>query len=436
MLMVRERNKVTSKRFWKVSQMRRIRTLPSSETGDDRGNTMIIAMAVLMIMGILAAAVWAKTISGLRMAGYDKVHLQTLAVADSGIDEATFRIEQLDPEDPSTLSISQLTGEGGMSGGAFQYEATRKSSHGWEITSVATVGSVRRAIRAEAVTMPKFGFGIQAKSAVTMNGNPGDFCSYDPNVPGFDPVCVPNLEEPIIGTSGTITCSGGGWNDVPVMLFPPGSGGNCQNMQESPTPYNWEPVVPPADNLGCPNGGNWNAGVVASLAPGNYVCNNLTLGVGSNEDLCTNPATIDMWSHIAVYVTGNLTFGRGMYLNVDDSSSRGCTNPPVGPPMGHPFTFWPTEQAGAFRVFVASTSEINIQQGTHLPAASMVLFAPNSWATANGGPNLRVFGSVMLDTFTNNGALDVVGYDRSLSLITTKTYKIVNWTEVPPPSGV
>lgn len=410
---------------------------------DDRGNTMIIAMAVLMIMGILAAAIWAKTISGLRYASYDKTHLATLSVADSGIDEATFRLEQLDPEALSTQDIVELNGTGSMSGGDYEYIATRKSNIEWEMTAVAEVDGVRRAIRADAVTRPKHGFGIETVSALTLNGSPADsICSYDSLNPdsNYGELCAgAGLDTPILAAGGYLGCQGAGWNDVPVMIYPPAGSSDCADTTQSPTTHEWDPPVAPIagglttlqDNAAgdC----NVTAADLWAAAPGAYNCKDLVLGPNGDEDLCTND-TVDMWDHIAIHVTGSVTFGNGVYVNVADAS-RGCKPNVAGPLMGNP-SFYPTESAGTFRVYVASQDEIDIQNGAHLPAASMVLYAPYSWAKANGGPHLRIFGSLFLDHFTNNGSLEVLGYDRSLSLITTKTYKVVNWREIPPPQGI
>lgn len=434
---------VNSKRFLRTRTMA---VSSSSKHRDDRGNTMIIAMAVLMIMGILAAAIWAKTISGLRFAGYDKTHLATLSVADSGIDEATFRLEQLDPEKQSTLEIMELNGEGSMSGGDYEYVATRQSELAWEMTAVAEIDGVRRAIRANAVTRPKFGFGVETVSALDLQGNPTDICSYDSREgagsnPPYGELCsggTPPLDAPIMATGGSLDCNGSGWDEVPVMIYPSGSS-DCSMTSQSPSRHEWEPPVAPLPG-GLTTLQDNAAGDcfvteddLDDLDAGAYNCKNLVLGPDGDEDLCTDP-DLDMWNHVAIHVSGTVTFGSGVYINAADGT-RGCNEPAMGPQMGSP-AFWPTAQAGTFRLYVSSAAKIDIQTGTHLPAASMVLYAPYSWAVANGGPHLRLFGSAFLDTFTNNGALEVLGYDRSLSQITTKTYKIVNWREIPAPADV
>lgn len=409
---------------------------------DDRGNTMIIAMAVLMIMGILAAAIWAKTISGLRYAGYDKTHLATLSVADSGIDEATFRLEQLDPEAQSTLDIVELDGAGSMSGGDYEYIATRKTNIEWEVTAVAEVDGVRRAIRADAVTRPKHGFAFETVSGLDLNGSPSDICSYDSSEvgPAFGEQCMEELQGPIIGAGGAIKCSGEAWNDVPVMIFPPAGSSNCADETQSPSSHEWDPPVAPIAGGLATLQDNAAGDCFVSAAdlwaapPGAYNCRDLVLGPNGDEDLCTND-TVDMWDNVSIHVWGKVTYGNGVYVNVADLAGRGCKPNVAGPWMGQP-PFYPTEAAGAFRVYVSSAGTIDIQQGAKLPAASMVLYAPYSEAVANGSPNLRVFGSLFLNTFTVNGAIDVVGYDRSLSRITTKAYKIVNWREIPPPIDV
>lgn len=419
---------------------------------DDGGNTMIIAMAVLMIMGILAAAVWAKTISGLNHSGYDRTHLSVMAVANSGLDEAMFRLEQISPDDESITDT--LTGSGEMSGGSFSYTATRKDDLSWEIVSVAVIGgpnapyTIRRAIKADARTTSRFDVAVGGRTSVSFSGNPLDTdqaCSYDSRDVSNPVYCAGypepnNLTAALIGTSGSLDCNGNAsdWNEIPVVLWPPSSSatGACQNtVPPPPTPYPWEPVVAPQ-----PGGSNalWDNGSgdcnltgadVAAMNPGVYNCTNLVLGAGGNQSMCTNNS-VDMWNPIEIYVSGDLDFDGGAWLNVGDQPNGGCApRAATGPEIDG---LYPTEMAGAFRVHKASTSQIGTPGGANKPVMSMVLYAPYSSFTLNGGPQVYIFGSVMVDQFDTNGAVNVLAYDRSLSLITTKKYYIQNWREIPP----
>lgn len=430
--------------FKKSSDMRKGR--------DDTGNTMIIAMAVLMIMGILAAAVWAKTISGLNLSGYDRTHLSVMAVANSGIDEAIFRLEQISPDESGITDT--LTGSGNMSGGSFSYTATRKNDLSWEIVSVAVIGgsdspyTIRRAIKADARTTSRFDVAVGGRTSVRFSGIPldaGQACSYDSRDTGSDVYCADGsrdgpLTAALMGTSGSLDCDGNAqsWGQIPIVLWPPSGSatGACQTtVPPPPAPYPWEPVEAPN-----PSGSNaiqdnaagdcyLTGADVASMGAGVYNCRNLVLGSGGNQAMCTNNS-VDMWNPIEIYVSGNLEFERGAWLNVGDLPNGGCApRPAAGPEIDG---LYPTEMAGAFRVYKASSSEIVTPGGANKPVMSMVLYAPYSTFQLNGGPQVYIFGSVMVDQFDTNGAVNVLAYDRSLSLITTKKYYIQNWREIPP----
>lgn len=429
--------------------------LSSRHDRDDRGNTLIIAMAVLMIMGILAAAVWAKTLSGLNRSGYDKTHLSVIAVANSGLDEAMFRLEQLNPDDFNITDT--LTGSGEMSGGSFTYTAIRKDDLTWEILSVAEIGdagspyTIRRAIRADARTTSRFDVAVGGKSSVSFSGNPFDTsnaCTYDSRDFSNYPIyCADgshdgDLTSALIGTSGTLACTGSNdWDEFPVVLWPPQSStannNNCNNLvPPPPAPYPWEPVVAPqpgGSNALMDNGAgdcNLTGADVASVLPGVYNCTNLVLGAGGNQAMCTNNA-VDMWNPVEIYVSGDLDFASGAYLNVGPQGAGGCAGSATGPTIDG---VYPTAMAGSFRVFKASSTEIGVPGGANKPVMSMVLYAPDSSFTLNGGPQVYIFGSVMVDQFDTNGAVNVLAYDRSLSLLTTKKYYVQNWTEVRAPA--
>lgn len=415
---------------------------------------MIIAMAVLMIMGILAAAVWAKTLSGLKYSAYDRTHLSVLGLANSGLDEAVFRLEQIDPSDEDAPTI--LTGSGAMSGGTFEYEATRKDDLTWEITSTAIVDEVssetviRRAIRAEASTTSLFEVAVGGRTQVIFSGNVfnvAQACSFDSTDASnaFGNKCGEDLEKALIGTSGKLTCTGSSdWEDIPVILWPPNGqtsdNNKCENIvPPPPNPYPWEPVVVPTGAKPCPYGGNLTAANVPSIEAGVYSCTNLTLGVGGDQAMCTMNA-ISQANPIEIYVSGTLEYVGGAMLNVGPKTAGGCWADPVpgsepseGPTIDG---IYPSEQAGAFRVYKSSTSDIVVPGGNNKPKASMVLYAPYSQFTLNGGPQVYIFGSAMVDRFDTNGAVNVLAYDRALSLITNKKYYVRNWREVRAPDSV
>lgn len=444
--------------------MRRILIMRQRFDGD-AGNTMIIAMAVLMIMGILAASVWAKTLSGIHLSQRDQGHFQTMAVANSGIDVAMFRIEQIDPGDSAAPTV--LTGSGSFNGGTYTYEATRRNTINWEITALAVSGdgTQHRAIRVDSDTMPKLAVAVGGKTSVDFNGNPAlaGLCAYTSasSSPDFDTECVNGaggtavLDKPLVGTSGSLACTGSGWADVPAIGWPtagsnPSSSG-CDNFTISTQPYPWDPFPVPGNALPCPDNGVITALTISQgkLTPGGrYKCTNLTLGTGDDMNLCLDPLQFTQANDVEFYITGDLHFGKGVAINVGRGTNANhtandgtkCPGAPKGTAIETTANDWyyPTAQPGAFRVYGSGTGSI-IPDGNGSGAANvaMVVYAPDmDYADIGGGPHIVMFGSLMVNEYRANGQIRCVAYDNSLSTITTKKYVLVNWREIVPPAQV
>lgn len=105
-------------------------------------------------------------------------------------------------------------------------------------------------------------------------------------------------------------------------------------------------------------------------------------------------------------------------MNVS-SGVGGCAGSAAGPTVDG---YYPTASPGAFQIYKSSSSEVDFQSGSSIPKLSLALYAPLSWGTCSGAPNFRLFGSVMLDSFTNNGCLTFVYHDRALPAKSSASY--------------
>ena len=419
---------------------------------DERGSTMVVAMAVLLVLGIVATSVWVKTLGGLSQASFEQRRLAALATANSGLDEAVFRVEQIDlsliPEDYS------FTGEGETQDGQYRYKVDRTGLRRWQIVATGRSTDGIRSVRAEIFTTSRYDHAIATKDSTTVNGDPNELCAFQSGTQNLD--CPPS-DVSLLGSAGAIRCAGNSWDEVQISIYPPdGSASGCgtlgDNVVQSPDPLILEEPVIPGGTQPLPGCGSIYANCTLdptdfrSLAPGIYQVRNLTLGApvqgNAMNNLCS-PLAVTQDNPVIIYVTGELRFEKNVRLNVGTTNAgdeAGCDDPPpvggghtqVGPTIEG---YYPTREPGGFRIIrtcPSSPAEIDTQQGQAQPVVSMILDAQCSTVTSNGGPHFYLFGAAVLSQYTDNGSLRVLAYDRRLASIITHRYYVSNWTEIPP----
>jgi hypothetical protein len=420
---------------------------------DDKGSTMIVAMAVLLVLGIVATSVWVKTLGGLSQASFEQRRLAALATANSGLDEAVFRVEQIDlstvPEDYT------FTGAGETADGQYVYKVERTALRRWRIVATGRSADGTRSVRAEIFTTSRYDHAIATKDSTVVHGKPDKICAFESGTTG-DRDCPPE-DVSVLGSAGRITCAGNGWDEVQITIYPPdGSASGCgtlgDNVVQSPDPLVLEEPVIPSGTQPLPGCGSTNATCTLDptrfrqVVPGIYQVRNLTLGAPIQGNVMNNlcsPLGVSQNNPVIIYVTGELRFEKNVRLNVGTPNAgdgEGCDDPPpaggghtaVGPTIGG---YYPTRDPGGFRIIrtcPSSPAEIDTQQGQAQPVVSMILDAQCSMVTSEGGPHFYLFGAAVLSQYTDNGALQVLAYDRSLASITTHRYYVSNWTEIPP----
>ncbi len=415
---------------------------------DDRGNTMIVAVGVLMIVGIIATSVWVKTLGGLDIASFEQKRFAAFSVANSGFDEALFRLEQWELDDMPAVGQIVFSGSGSTAEGDFSYIVTRIADRQWSIVATGTNRSDQstRSIKAKVYTDSRYKHGIYTRDGTDLNGTPGDLCAFDSDDPD-DADCPPD-DTALLGSSGIIDCSGNGWDEISMTLYPPDgdAGGQCgekgKNINTATSPYDFVPVTaPPPDAQVLPGCTVVSCTITpqmfASLPPGDYKVVDLVIGSGSNQDLCRRR---DGERSITIYVTGSLSFASGVFINARERNGRGCTGyEEVGPyiDVRGAGEYAPTAPPSDFIVIQTCTqskpAEIDRGQGRKQPVASMVLDAMCSVMTSNGGPHFLLFGAALLSEYVVNGSLKLLAWDRQLAnLKQFLKYRVTDWREIPP----
>jgi hypothetical protein len=440
----------------KISKSRiRIRRSPMLLHRDDSGNTMIVAVGVLMIVGIIATSVWVKTLGGLEQSVFEQKRVAAFAVANSGLDEALFRLEQWDFDSMPPVGQTVFTGQGSVADGDYSYRVIRTGTRSWSIvaTGVNRDEQSTRSIKTDVYTSSRYKHGIYTKDDMTLNGSPGSLCAFTSSTQGNPGTadCPPD-DTSLLGTSGEISCQGNGWDEISITIYPPDASASRQcvgdgNVNEAPSPYEFSVTAPPPNAQILPGctavSCTISPQMFASLPPGDYRVQNLTIGSGPDQDLCRPPLQLGQSTNI--YVTGTLRFARAVYINVGSNNPqrRGCTGPRVGPMIeegqGNDM-FWPTAPPSDFIVTKTCTEGQPVDEiirdgggGTAIPAASMVIDALCSRMTMNGGPHFLLFGAALLYEYEVNGALKLLAWDRNLAnLKQFLQYRVTNWREIPP----
>ncbi len=421
---------------------------------DESGNTMIVAVGVLMIVGIVATSVWVKTLGGLDQAAFEQKRFAAFSVANTGFDAALFRLEQWDFDRMPPVGQVVFQGTGQTSDGEYGYTVVRTATRRWTITATgrnATDQSVR-SIKADVYTVSRYTHGIYTRDSMVLNGNPDQLCEFTSSTAGGSDLDCPPDDNSLLGTSGAIRCQGAGWDEISMTIYPPSGSAEEQcvasdgsNVNQADSPYEFQPITePPADARPLPGctvqSCTISPQMFSSLAPGTYTVRDLVVGSARDQNLCRAP--LPAGQSVKIYVTGTLTFADGVYINVKaqgGGSREGCsTFPQVGSwvETGGSRRYAPTAPPSDFIVIRTCSGQPDaeiVRQGNSQPVASMVLDAMCSRMTDNGGPHFLLFGAALLDQFRINGSLRLLAYDTNLAnLREFQGYRVTKWREIPP----
>lgn len=404
-----------------------VRTRASARR-DERGN-MVVAVGVIMVLGLLSAAVVARTLAGLKSTRQGQDFSAALANADAGLSDALFRIDQLGNAPASTFCVGSngactLTTVPAAPG--MQYTARRVDDNTYTVLSKGMVNGQPHAIEATVSRTYTYPYVIFGRSAVTFNGNTGN---YDP-VSGAGPIETVDANNnvvlspaPDVATDGQVTCNGSS-SPAHHQNYYKGGGTSCANgylVSGTYNPQDPAPSCPAAPNvpptpcvpsgvLPCPAVGGT---LPASLLPGAYKCTEAnaaggtisfpsTFAVGSGS---ANNGVVELFVMSTNGTNLNVSFaGDDVNLNGD-----------------------PTK----LRVYLAGAGSVLEGNGAHAGSFTGIMYAPSADATGNAcKANWR--GSLVINTFTCNGGPHLqVQYDNRIQTIVSSGWSVSNYTEIP-----
>jgi len=397
---------------------------------DERGNIIVI-MGVIMVLLFLSIGVVARTTSGLHSTRQGQDFSAALANADAGLSDALFRIDQLGNDPASSFcvganaacSVTSVPGASGVS-----YTARRVDDDTYTVLSRGMVNGQPHAIQATVVRSLEFPFAIFAKTAITFDGNSGNYDSSDGTGPvetvdeSGNVVLIPKAD---VASSGQVTCNG---SDSPAhkQAYFDGGGTSCDNGCLLPGTYN--PVDPtsscpapvnipttpclPSPHGACPA---VNGVLPAALTPAVYYCTQADLPGGALSFPGTFTVGPGLGNEGAVSIFIIPTDNTNITLNMTDSVINLNGDPTK------------------LRIYMKGGS-IDSGGGGHSVDFTGILWAPSA-EEVNPSCKANWRGALVLNVFTCDGGPHLqVHYDSRLQSLKQSTWTVTNYTEIPSSS--
>ena len=395
---------------------------------DDRGS-LVIALSVIMVLGMLGVAVAYRTDGAVRNSARDQNFNLALANADAGINDALFQLDQMgnDPEEfcvgvDDTCYLDELAGAPGV-----KYRASRVSDNEFTVISEGLVNGVPHAAEALFERDVFYPFAIFGKDHVTFNGK-GTYAVDATNEDG-----TPDPEsEAFVGSNGDITCnSGKGVGDGQVS-FPDGGNKGCPGWEEGEGSYDPQDPVegcPAGDDATpttpcfaasltevCPDGGD---GVLDSpITPGVYVCRKSVTVRGT----LTVANSSENSGRVELFVMPPLT-GGPVDLVLAGPAFGSVVNPATAPDTPDP---------KKFQVFMAGEGNVVMGNGINTTNFTGTIYAPS--ADVSDSCQFTITGAIVVGSFTCNGTPNMtVNYTSALNGLLQEGWHISNYT--PRASG-
>ncbi|HUC14982.1 MAG TPA: hypothetical protein VMS00_11075 [Acidimicrobiales bacterium] len=398
---------------------------------DDRGS-IVIAMLVLLILSLLALGTIARTLGGLREAARNAHYAGALGVADGGLSDALFQIDQ---QTSSSSSFCVGPGSGCTlssvpSAPGAQYRAivpdypntSTSDPNEFVVQSEGIVNGVSHAIQALVERDAAAQFATFGVSAITLNGH-----GSNASITGGP-----------IGSDGNISCNGGGNDGTSQQVYGGGSN-NCPIPIAPPGSY-----IPQAPAQTCPASGFTfmapcvPSGATLQTCPANNTFVTATYNRGVYE--CFGDVTFSGTVTVA-NPNGNDPDGGGGITSTDDGDDDDGMQVFVFPTAGDPgptvnlagAVINPSRPSRDFRLYVAGDAATTINPGNGSSAVTMtgLLWAPTASMTVNGG-QMTFTGSIVVNTFTINGNPNLtLTYDTGLEDLLQQDWRVTDYTEIP-----
>ena len=410
-----------------------------AERGDERGS-LIIAITIALVLMMLSSLLVALVIGNEDLIVSRQKVFSGVNGADAGLSDALFRLDQgtsdagnngvmcynpaLAAQGDANCSVTagnaspQLTGieyvARTVPAGTAPAAATE-----WIVQAIGNASTgFHGAVQETLTRSSKYPFALFGKQGLTFTGNTQggvNFGSYTAGAPGvgtYTP-CNDSTASPpclLLGSDGSISCSGPSPAGVEGIIFATGSGGgsdSCGTATSRNSVYQVpDPILPPGSQT-CPNGGNLGSGYgYPNIPPGVYNC---TSTVNISGTLAVSPATGPAQLYI---MTGSSTSN---FLAVAGGSQINTTIPVgsltnSGPPSGSTL---PNSQL--FQVFTNSNGNLTSNGNSNSFIFAGVLYAPDAYLTNNGCQS-EFLGTVTINTYTCHGGPNLsFWYDNTLS---------------------
>jgi len=386
---------------------------------------------VLLILSLLALGTIARTLGALSQAARNAHYAGALGVADGGLSDALFQIDQ---QTSSSSSFCAGAGSGCAlsslpSAPEAQYRAivpdypntSVQDPNEFVVQSEGIVNGVPHAVQALVERDAAAQFVTFGVSSITLHGH-----GSNSSITGGP-----------IGSDGSITCDGGGNDGTSQQVY--GGGSNNCPIPVAP-PGSYQPQAPAQT---CPqNGFSFMAPCVPSGATleGCPASNTFTTGTYSEGVYeCFGDVSFAN-STVTVSAPVNDGDGGGGVTSTDDGDGDDGMQVFVFPTTGDPSptvsmsgaVINPTEPSRDFRLYVAgSAPTIDPGNGSHAMTMTGLLWAPTASMTVNGG-QMTFTGSIVVNTFTVNGNPNLtLTYDTGLEALLQQDWRVTDYTEIP-----
>ena len=407
----------------------------------DETGSIIVALMIILIIVVLSSMLLVRVIGNqeitvARQSGYSGV-----ASADAGLSDALFRLDQgpadtgttgvmclnaANPSDPNCqVQASAATPQ--LSGVSYVARTVPtgtppNAATEWTIQAVGNAkGGIGGAVQETVTRSSQYPFALFGNTSLSFTGNTqGNFGTYTPGANGGGnlstcPATATANPCLLIGSDGTINCSGPSPASIQSVFYNTGSGGGsngCGTSQSQNVAYNIPAPVAPSGAQPCPNGGNLGSGAsppYPTIAPGTYLC---TSEVTVSGTLTVSPSTGPVQLYIIIPTAQNTSGSTFFYPAAGSQINTTITYADMSSGGPQPTDTLPSSQL--FQVFSNSVGQLNVN-GQHGFVLGGILYAPAA-SLSSAGCKSYIFGSATINTYTCHGGPNLgIYYDEALS---------------------
>lgn len=356
--------------------------------GNDERGSVVVALGVLLVLSTLSLGLLARTLSTLRSVRSTQDFSAALAVADSGLSDAVYRLDQ--------AATASFTVDGTTAGGSYHYAAQRISNTEYLVQSRGTVNGVRHAVEVRLTRSTEYPYALFTDQTLDVNGN-----NYE-NIFSYDATSgLTNTGNALVGSNGEVQVNGGGrmGDGQHWFLACNGCAAPVQLDRRRDLPA---PVMPAVgDSQVCPTGNVFN-GTIDGLGGRPFRCTPGTGRVDFGTVTVTNGPLV-----IYVQCSGN---GATTCVDLEDASVNTGTG----------------KKAKDFQLYLAGTGAISLA-GTNYTG---LVYAPDANSRING-KGMRGNGSLTLDSLRVNGQKLNLAYEDSVQDVALSRWTVRDYTEIP-----